>query len=241
MRRVMITGASSGIGKALALRYSQLGWQVIACGRNEERLADIAAASEYISVMAFDMTDKGQLQQVADFIGKLDLLILNAGDCTYIDDVMDFDAEGFEQIINTNLVSVAYALKAWLKKINKGGRLVLVSSSAELLALPRAQAYGASKAALSYLGRVLSIDLAKHGIDVSIVRPGFVTTPLTAKNDFPMPMQISPEKAAIEIVNGISKGKHCIDFPFGFIFIMKMLACLPFALWRALALRMSPI
>lgn len=238
MKRVMITGASSGIGKALAIRYAQLGWKVIACGRNEQRLRDVAACSEAISTLAFDITDKQQLAPVISSVGKIDLLILNAGDCAYIDDVMDFDAEGFERIINTNLVSVGYALKAWLKHINPGGRLVLVSSSAELLALPRAEAYGASKAALSYLGSVLSIDLAKHDIGVSIVRPGFVTTPLTAKNDFPMPMQITPEKAAIEIVKGISKGKHFIDFPFGFIFVMKVLACLPFALWRKLALRM---
>ena len=238
MSTVMITGASSGIGKALSLHYDQLGWQVLACGRNKDRLADLALSGTSIRTLAFDMTDKHQVQATSSDLASLDLLVFNAGDCQYINNAIDFDADSFESVIQTNLISVAYGLKAWLKHVKKGGRVVLVSSSAELLALPRAEAYGASKAALSYLGESLSIDLAKHDIHVSIVRPGFVSTPLTAKNDFPMPMQITSEQAAIQIAKGIAKGKSHIDFPFSFTCMMKILACLPFALWRKLAIRM---
>lgn len=183
----MITGASSGIGKALAEHYVQLGWQVIACGRDKVRLTALASSSSLITTLAFDMTDKQQVQAIELALPALDLLIFNAGDCQYIDDVLDFNAERFERVIQTNLISVAYGLQYWLKHVNQGGRVVFVSSSAELLALPRAEAYGASKAALSYLGESLSIDLAQHNIHVSIVRPGFVATPLTAKIIFPCP------------------------------------------------------
>jgi NAD(P)-dependent dehydrogenase (short-subunit alcohol dehydrogenase family) len=238
MNSVMITGASSGIGKALSQHYDNLGWQVLACGRNKGRLEDLALSGSSIKTLAFDMTDKHQIAAISSELMPLDLLIFNAGDCQYIDNPIDFDADSFESIIQTNLISVAYGLKAWLKHVKKGGRVVFVSSSAELLALPRAEAYGASKAALSYLGESLSIDLAKHDIHVSIVRPGFVSTPLTAKNDFPMPMQITSEQAAVQIAKGLAKGKHHIDFPFSFICMMKILACLPFALWRRLAVRM---
>ncbi|NRD74262.1 SDR family NAD(P)-dependent oxidoreductase [Shewanella sp. VB17] len=238
MSTVMITGASSGIGKALAEHYVQLGWQVIACGRDKVRLTALASSSSLITTLAFDMTDKQQVQAIELALPALDLLIFNAGDCQYIDDVLDFNAERFERVIQTNLISVAYGLQYWLKHVNQGGRVVFVSSSAELLALPRAEAYGASKAALSYLGESLSIDLAQHNIHVSIVRPGFVATPLTAKNNFPMPMKITSEQAAVKIVQGINKGKHHIDFPSHFTCIMKILSCLPFTLWRRLAVRM---
>ena len=238
MSTVMITGASSGIGKALSQHYDKLGWQVLACGRDKNRLMEVASSGQTIQTLAFDITDKEQVDLVSSDLPALDMLVFNAGDCRYIDNAMDFDAESFEAIIQTNLISVAYGLKAWLKHINKGGRVVFVSSSAELLALPRAEAYGASKAALSYLGESLSIDLAQHGIEVSIVRPGFVSTPLTAKNDFPMPMQVTSEQAAICIAKGLAKGKHHIDFPSSFTFLMKLLACLPFSVWRRLAIRM---
>lgn len=237
--RIMITGATSGIGKALALAYAQAGHDVIACGRSAEKLAELTDLFSHIQPLCFDLADVDSYPSLPPQQGMLDLLILNAGDCEYIDDPVHFDAKRFEKIININLISVGYCLQAWLPEIKTNGRLVLVSSSAQYLPLSRAEAYGASKAALTYLGRTLSIDLAKHNINVTLVHPGFVDTPLTERNGFTMPMLITSNQAATAIIRGIAKGKHDIAFPWLFIILIKSLAVLPFALWRRLALRMS--
>ncbi|KWT99548.1 short-chain dehydrogenase [Vibrio toranzoniae] len=241
--RIMITGSTSGIGQSLSLDYAQQGHEVIACGRNPDKLqalvdshkTDLSHSS--IEPLCIDLTDYHNFPEL-DHNKPLDLLILNAGDCEYIDDPLNFDAELFERVININLISIGYALKAWLKNIKPGGRLVLVSSSASFLPLPRAEAYGASKAALTYLGRTLSVDLAQHDIHVSIVHPGFVETPLTERNTFSMPMIISSEVATQRIVNGIAQGKSEIDFPRRFIMLMKLLRMLPTSVWQKLASRM---
>lgn len=235
---VMITGATSGIGQQLALAYAKAGDKVLACGRRQAKLATLTASQPNISGLCFDLLQYDSYPQPDPSQGPLDLLILNAGDCEYIDDALNFDAERFDKIININLISIGYALQAWLPLMAPGGRLVLISSSAQLLALPRAEAYGASKAGLSYLARVLAIDLAKHDIAVTLVHPGFVQTPLTDRNTFAMPMIISAESAAETIIRGIAKGKSEIRFPRLFVFMMRLLALLPFPLWRRLALRM---
>jgi len=235
---VMITGATSGIGKSLSILYAKSGEKVIACGRNQQKLDKVASVSPYITPLCFDLTHFEDYPAL-DSQQKLDLLILNAGDCEYIDDPVNFDAKKFERVININLIAIGYALEKWLKHIKPNGRLVLVSSSAGLLPLPRAEAYGASKAALTYLAKTLSIQLKKHHINVSVVHPGFVDTPLTERNTFQMPMLVSTEEAANEIIRGIAKGKMEISFPRVFIFIMKCLRLLPFAVWQRLATRMS--
>ena len=236
---IMITGATSGIGQALAVAYAKAGHNVIACGRSQQKLDALAERQGNILTLCFDLTQFDSYPPLPNSMGKLDLLILNAGDCEYIDDPINFDAKLFERVININLISTGYALDAWLKSVQCGGRLVLISSSAQLLALPRAEAYGASKAALSYLAQTLSIDLAKDGIEVSCVHPGFVDTPLTSRNTFAMPMIVSSEQAAQKIIQGIAKGKRDISFPGVFIFLMKCLSWLPFSLWRRLAIRMN--
>ncbi|QYJ84931.1 SDR family NAD(P)-dependent oxidoreductase [Shewanella mesophila] len=236
---IMITGATSGIGKALALSYAKAGHKVIACGRSQQKLDELTQLHLNISTLCFDLTQFDSYPPLPNGIGKLDLLILNAGDCEYIDDPINFDGKLFERVININLISIGYALDVWLKSLRSGGRLVLISSSAQLLALPRAEAYGASKAALSYLAQTLSIDLTKDGIAVTCVHPGFVDTQLTSRNTFAMPMIVSSEQAAQKIIQGIAKGKRDISFPGVFIFLMKCLSWLPFSLWRRLAIRMN--
>ena len=236
--KLMITGATSGIGKQLALGYAKAGHQVLACGRSQAKLDTLTQASANIHALCFDLTQYDSYPELPAASGALDLLILNAGDCEYIDDALNFDAKRFEKIININLIAIGYALQAWLPRLRPGGRLVLVSSSAQLLALPRAEAYGASKAGLSYLAKVLAIDLARHQIEVTLVHPGFVQTPLTDRNTFAMPMMIGAEEAADTIMRGIAKGKRDIRFPRLFILVMRGLSLLPFSLWRRLAMRM---
>ncbi|MFT6978076.1 MAG: NAD(P)-dependent dehydrogenase (short-subunit alcohol dehydrogenase family) [Shewanella psychromarinicola] len=228
---VLITGASSGIGLALAQHYIRQGFTVIACGRNEQNLAKISSATPLV----FDITDIGQvcaaslhLQQLLKDNGwKLHHIILNAGSCEYIDDAMHFDSALFSRVINTNVVAMGYCLEHFLPLLSRGAQLGLMSSSATYLPFPRAEAYGASKAAIGYLGRSLRVDLAQHGIGVSVICPGFVKTPLTAKNDFAMPMQISAEQAATEIFNGMQRQRREIHFPTKFTWLLKLASLLP--------------
>lgn len=235
--KALITGASSGIGHELAKLYGKHGWHVYACGRNEQALNNFGRLTQ-IESLVFDITDKQAIKQTTERLEDLDLVVLNAGTCLYVDDAKHFDGELFEQVIQVNLIAVGHCLAALLPKVRPGGRIVLVSSSAGFLALPRAEAYGASKAAMTYLAQTLSVDLAKYNIEVSVVHPGFVKTPLTDKNDFEMPMRITAEQAAIAIKKGIDKRKFEICTPKRFTYLLKFFALLPFSLWRKMALRM---
>ncbi|WP_354625449.1 SDR family NAD(P)-dependent oxidoreductase [Psychromonas sp. MME2] len=238
MKRILITGATSGIGKALCLLYQAKHWQVIACGRNEKVLAELANLNN-VSCIAFDLTNKAQINAALLGIPELDVVILNAGNCEYIDDPVNFDGELFERVISTNVIAVGHALALLLPKLKSGGGLALMGSSASYLPFPRAEAYGASKAAISYLAKVLSLDLQTDGIAVSLINPGFIKTPLTAKNDFPMPMLISAEQAAQFIFKGITQGKREIHFPRVFTGLLKLFAFLPDWVWRSMAKRMK--
>ena len=230
-KTLLLTGATSGIGEALCAQYIVLGWKVIACGRNQEKLA-LLAVNDNISTLQLDLNDAQQVALSFAPLSVLDLVILNAGSCEYIDDAKHFDGQLFARVINTNLISIGYCLQALLPKVVAGGQLALVGSSASFLPFSRAQAYGASKAGIAYLASSLAIDLKKHDIDVSLIRPGFVKTPLTDKNDFNMPMLISSEQAATYIVKGLSKRQFDIHFPKKFTLILKAIAFLPEVLWR---------
>lgn len=240
MKQVLITGASSGIGEQLAGDYARQGWLVYACGRNSDKLQALHKAQDSIVPLVFDVTDIQQVHQAASEIsGQLDLLLLNAGNCEYIDNPMQFDAALFERIIKVNLVAIGYCLEALLPKIKSGGQLGIVSSSAAYLPFPRATAYGSAKAGVSYLAKTLAIELKPHNIAVSLISPGFVKTPLTDKNDFDMPMQVSTEYASKAIIAGLAKRRSEIHFPYFFTMILKLLAALPAPIWRAIAQKMQ--
>ncbi|WP_337843421.1 SDR family NAD(P)-dependent oxidoreductase [Rheinheimera sp.] len=239
MKRVLITGASSGIGEALVHQYLKQGWQVVACGRNEAKLQQLSAVSPAVQPLRFDITDPAQIAVAALQVTELDLLILNAGDCRYIDDVMQFDGELFASVIQTNLISAGYLLQHLLPKLKRGGQLVVVSSSATLLPFTRAQAYGASKAGLDYLAASLRLDLQPYDIGVTLVHPGFIKTPLTDKNDFAMPFLQSAEQAAQRIYHGVQQGRMYLHFPKRLTLLLKVLALLPDRVWYWLAGRMD--
>lgn len=234
MKTVLITGASSGIGAAVAKRFADNNYKVYAGGRNQARLNDLASTHPNIITFTCDLTNKEAIQNIPVDFGEIDILILNAGDCEYIDDPVNFDGDLFERVITNNLITVGYCLDVWLKRVKNNGQLVITSSSASFLPLPRAEAYGASKAALSYLAKTLSIDLKPHNISVSLINPGFVQTKLTDKNTFAMPAIITADKAALYIVDGITQKKSEINFPSRFTFCLKALSILPFSLWKYL-------
>ncbi|WP_298773550.1 SDR family NAD(P)-dependent oxidoreductase [uncultured Shewanella sp.] len=233
--KILITGATSGIGYELTREYSKQGNEVIACGRNQQKLEQLTELSPKITTLCFNLTD---YQHYPQLDAPIDLLIFNAGDCEYIDNCINFDAKKFERVIHINLISIAYGLQSWLKHIKKGGRVVFISSSAALLPLPRAEAYGASKAALSYLSQTLAISLHPYQINTTLVHPGFVDTPLTKRNQFTMPMLMDSQQAAIKIIRGITKGKSIINFPIVFVCLMKLLRYLPLSIWQKIATRM---
>lgn len=239
-KRVLITGASSGIGAQLAKDYLDDGWTVYGCGRSSARLMAITG----IEPLVFDITVREGVQsagrRLANLLQKqsLDLIILNAGDCEYIDDPLAFDDKLFERVIRTNLIATGYCLNAFLPLLSPQGQLALMSSSAAYLPLPRAEAYGASKAGLNYLARTLAVSFGAKAdtayISVSLICPGFVATALTAKNDFPMPMCLSVEQASVYIQAGLAARQAEIHFPRRFTFALKLLALLPAGLWRYL-------
>lgn len=224
---ILITGSTSGIGQKLAISYLQQGHHVVCCGRNEQALEELQLSyPQLATVLCFDIQDYQDIQQKISTIDKLDLAILNAGTCEYID-MPHFDAQAFQRVLNTNVLGVANCLEALIPKMNKGSRLALTGSSSSFVPLPRAEAYGASKAAIRYLARTLTMTLKPLGISVSHIAPGFVKTPLTDQNDFPMPMRIEADDAASRIIDGLAKGKSDIHFPRRFTGLLKLIASLP--------------
>jgi len=237
MSRCWLTGASSGIGAALAKCLLEQGHQVALGARRADSLAPLAAQFGQQTLLAIgDIDDPLQVAQMAVQIeqnwGALDLVILNAGTCEYLEPGQ-FDPLLVERVVRTNLVGLSHCLHAALPLLRRGHRphLVVVGSSVSWLALPRAGAYGASKAAVRYLIESLRIDLINEGIDVTLVSPGFVDTPLTRRNDFPMPQLWSAERAAAHIAARLPRRPLEINFPGVFTQVLRLLGALPVR-WR---------
>jgi len=232
--KILITGSSSGIGLQLARDYLKEGHSLYCCGRNTASLQKLEAEyPQQLQILAFDVADLGDCRQKLAQLPELDLVVLNAGTCEYID-AGRFDAESFERVFRINVLGVSNCLEQLLPRLRSGGSLALMGSSSSYLPLPRAEAYGASKAAIEYLARTLSISLRERDILVSYIAPGFVETPLTDRNDFPMPMRVGVEFASQCIREGLRKRKHEIHFPKRFTLLLKTLAMLPNGLQQLL-------
>ncbi|KQA19578.1 SDR family oxidoreductase [Vibrio metoecus] len=236
MTAVFITGATSGIGKQLALDYAKQGWQVIACGRNQQVLDSLQTQYANIFPLAFDVTDHlGTKAALAQLPCQPELWILNAGDCEYIDDGK-MDVTLMARVFNINVLGVAAVIEGIQPHLSRGHRVAIVGSIASELALPRAEAYGASKAAVAYLARTLQLDWRPLGIEVTTIFPGFVATPLTDRNTFAMPMIITVEHAAQEIKAGLALGVSQLYFPKRFTWLIRLLGALPYA-WQCRLVR----
>ncbi|GFD74264.1 MULTISPECIES: SDR family NAD(P)-dependent oxidoreductase [Alteromonas] len=235
MKTILITGATSGIGKALAIHAAKEGYRVIACGRNKDALDELSSNSN-IDACQFDVTDLEDARRALSAV-KFDIAVLNAGTCEYVD-IDNFEPDMFRRVFEPNFFGVVNCVDALLPKLQQGDKLVIVDSMARLLPFTKSQAYGASKAALHYFTKSLEVDLHHKGIKVQAVSPGFVETPLTDKNDFEMPMKISAEEAAQAMLAGIENDKQTVFFPRIFGFILRFMHILPTLLQKRISLSM---
>jgi short-subunit dehydrogenase len=231
---VWITGASSGIGRELALLVESEGRcaHVAVSARSKDGLEALAGAADANRAFPVDVTDAGAVADCVAGIereaGPIDLAVLNAGTWALMD-TDAFDLAAVRKGVEVNLMGVMNALDALLPRMieRRSGHIAIVASVAGYRGLPKSAAYGPTKAALINLSETLKAELAQHGITVSVINPGFVDTPMTRGNPFPMPGIISARKAAEEILSGLTRGRFEIAFPRGFVFGMKLLKILP--------------
>jgi len=233
--RVLITGASSGIGLQLAKDYLADGVEIIACGRDADKLCQVLPMTRLLTYGVFDITDPTAVANALKVLEPPDLIILNAGICEYVDDPLQLDPVLFQRTMATNFLGPVNVLSALLPRLARGSQIAFIGSAVTHLPLPRSEAYGSSKAALDYLVATLAIRLQAKGILLTLVRPGFVKTPLTDKNNFPMPWLCTPEQASHLIRLGIEHRKQIIQFPFQLHCWMRLFRILPANWWRWLA------
>ncbi|WP_192035951.1 SDR family NAD(P)-dependent oxidoreductase [Halomonas sp. YLGW01] len=247
-QRIWLTGATSGIGRALAERLLDDGHRVALSARSAEGLAALTEGRDNALAVPLDITDREAVAAAGERIdaafGGLELVLLNAGTCEYLD-ARDFDVDLIERVFAPNFHGALYAIEAALPLLRQardrdGSRplLAATSSASAYVALPRAEAYGASKAALTYFMESLRLDLAAEAIDVSVIHPGFVKTPLTDRNDFPMPMRVGVETAVEAILEGLARRALDIHFPKRFTYLVKLMGILPPGLRFRLGKRM---
>ncbi|HEY9058485.1 MAG TPA: SDR family NAD(P)-dependent oxidoreductase [Aurantimonas sp.] len=243
-RVAWVTGAGTGIGRTLARRLAREGWQVAVSARTKEDLDSLAAeVPGQIHAFPLDVTNgeptRNTVTAIEAKLGPLDLAVLNAG--TYRrESATRFDAEAFGVMVDVNIMGSVHSLAAVLPGMieRRSGRIAVVGSVSGYTGLPGAAGYGATKAALIAMCEALHPELQAHNVQLSIINPGFVDTPLTRKNDFPMPFIISMDKAVDHIMNGLKSKRFEIAFPWQMVLATKLLAALPARLRFAVTRRM---
>jgi NAD(P)-dependent dehydrogenase (short-subunit alcohol dehydrogenase family) len=240
---VWLVGASSGIGLATAQALHRAGAKVVVSARQQALLQAFVAGHPGAQACPLDVTDAAAVQAVADQLlaqGPLDLVVYCAG---HYKAQRAYDFELAQMLLHQqiNYVGALHVLAAVLPAMLERGRghLSLIGSVAGYRGLPKSLAYGPTKAALINLAESLYADLHPRGIGVSLVNPGFVQTPLTEQNRFHMPALITPEQAADEMLQGWRRGRFEIHYPRRFTAWMKLLQCLPDALYLPLVTRMA--
>jgi NAD(P)-dependent dehydrogenase (short-subunit alcohol dehydrogenase family) len=241
-----LTGASTGIGRAVALRLAAEGWRVAASARNAEALAVLAAEVPpgAIAPYPLDVTDRDACMACAERIeqelGPLDLAIFNAGAHQPMP-ATEFSSATLRALLEINVMGTAHGLEAVLPRLiaRRSGRVMIVASLAGYRGLPTAAAYGASKATLINMAEALRPELAGLGVVLQVVNPGFVRTPMTAQNRFSMPFLITAEEAAAAIVRGLQSDRFEITFPAPFAWFMKLVRLIPNRIYFHLTRRIS--
>ena len=234
---ILITGATSGIGKQMVIDYLQEGHYLYAVGRDDDALAELEALGA--TPIDLDLMNREAVIEAFDKIEHVDLAICGAGACEYLD-MPNFDSEVFMKVMSINMGTLSHAIEGVLPKlIASKGRLVGLGSASAYVPFARAEAYGSSKAAIHYLMKTLQISLAPYDVAVSLVVPGFVETPMTKQNDFPMPFLQTPEQASQAIRVGINKGDEVIEFPKKLTIPLKTLGTLPDMVWQQVSQKLN--
>jgi short-subunit dehydrogenase len=240
--RIWVTGASSGIGAALARELADRGAVVAISARDADRLR--AVADGRMHVQPLDVTDRAATVAAGDDVrtalGGLDAAVLNAGTWSRFH-VEHWDSQAFADQLQTNLTGTVHAIEAVVPTMlaEGRGRIVGTASVAGYRGIPGAEAYGATKAALLNLLESLRGSLGPRGIVVQTVSPGFVRTPMTERNTFPMPFMVSPEEAARAIADGMARDKAEIVFPPPMMLLMKAARLIPVQAWTAATAAMT--
>lgn len=242
MERVWITGGGSGIGRELALAYARRGANVWISGRRIDTLQAVVTDAESlpgrIAPLVLDVTNPQECQEVWNRLlkdsGGLERVILNAGDHKEMP-VAEFSQQTIEHLMNVNFYGVTRLIEQalpWL--LREGGQLAIVASLAGYRGLPLAAAYGASKGALINMTEAMRAELQDSRVDLRLINPGFVKTPLTDRNTFEMPSLINADEAARRIVKGLDGSGFEIRFPTAFAATLRLLSMLPYRLYFAL-------
>lgn len=239
-----ITGAGTGIGRAVAIKLAQEGWTVAISARTLAHLEEVATQMpDRIYPFVLDVTDNDAVMNtctlIEDRLGAISLAMLNAG--TYKrDSAFDFDSRRFSETVDVNLMGTVRCLSALMPHMLKrrSGRILVVASVAGYTGLPGAAAYGGTKAALINMCEALYPELSSNNVFLSVINPGFVDTPLTQQNDFPMPFMITEARAAEHIMRGLGSSRFEIAFPWKMVLATKFLAFLPARLRMAITRKM---
>lgn len=236
---VLLTGASSGIGKEIAVQLSNQNVKLALVARREHILQEISSKNENIISVKCDVGKKDEVQsayqKIMDRFGRIDIAILNAGFSVRMN-VENYNSEFAEQIFGANIFGIIY----WVEQLipdfmdRNEGIIVGVSSLADSKGYSKSGFYSASKAAATIYLEGLRTELKKYGVKVLTVRPGFVKTPLTDKNEFGMPFIMQTQKAAKIIIKGIEKEKRMIQFPWPIVLSTRLIPLIPTSLYEFL-------
>jgi short-subunit dehydrogenase len=245
-KTILITGASSGIGEALAVEYATHGVFLALSGRDEARLAEIRQRCRnkgaMIDARVIDVTDAAAMAAwIAEIEAEhpLDLVVANAGvsagtgaggeRAAQVRHVLAINIDG---VMNTVLPAIEAMLardpsKPGAKPTTKRGQIAIMSSLASFQGLPGAPAYCASKAAVRTYGEAMRGELHHQGIAVNVICPGYIRSRMTARNKFPMPMLMDADRAARKIRRGLRRNRGRIAFPLPMYLLIRLLAGLP--------------
>ena len=232
-KTIWITGGSTGIGKALAIKFAREGWNVAVSARRENLLNETCEEHDNICSYPLDVTNKNKckevFQSILDKFQNVDICFFSTGTWDPKKE-KDIDVEQIENVFKVNFFGTLNSIKAVEKyfKDRKSGTITIVSSIAGYRGLPNSTGYGPSKSALNNLAESLYFDFGRSNVRVCLVSPGFIKTPMTDKNDFKMPFLKTSEYAAEKIYDGlVNKNSFEIHFPKSLTTILKILSFLP--------------
>ena len=242
---IWITGASTGIGKALALKFARKGWKVAISARRENLLKEIEENNRNIVSFPLNVTNKENcisiFQDIINKLGNVDICVFSTGTWNPKKE-KEIDVEQIEEVMKVNFFGTLNCIKSVEKyfKEKGNGQISIVSSIAGYRGLPNSTGYGPSKSALNNLAESLYFDFKRYGVRISIISPGFIKTPMTDKNDFKMPFLKTVDYAADKIYEGlINSKKFEIDFPKQLTLILKLFKIMPNKLYLSLVEKLT--